>query len=133
MRAEIEAYMAACPTCQRVIDHTTAKPGLLKSLLIPMERFICYNMDFFCGLKLWKGVTMMTMVDRATNLVTLIPVHENVTAARAGDLFLKWIVWCYRMSHEVIVHQDPYFMSAFHQKLFMRLGTTLFHSKAYHP
>ena len=47
MRAEIEAYMAACPTCQRVIDRTTAKPGLLKSLLIPMESFICYNMDFF--------------------------------------------------------------------------------------
>ena len=30
----------------------------------------------------------MTVVDRATKRVTLIPVHESVTAAGAADLFL---------------------------------------------
>ena len=29
MRADVEAYVAACPTCQRVKDRTKAKPGLL--------------------------------------------------------------------------------------------------------
>ena len=39
----------------------------------------------------------MTVVDRATKRVTLIPVHESVTAAGAADLFLQWVVWCYGM------------------------------------
>ena len=116
MRADMEAYVAACPMCQRVKYHTTAKPGLLQPLLPPTERFICYTMDFDFGLPLCKGVNgIMTMVDRATKWVTLILIHESVTAAGAADLFLQWVVPYYGMLQEVIAYQDPHFMSAFWQ------------------
>ena len=55
----------------------------------------------------------MTVVDRATKWVTLIPMHESVTAARAANLFLQWVVWYYGMPQEVIVDGDPCFISAF--------------------
>ena len=55
MRADVEAYVAACPMCQRVKDRTTAKPGLLQPLPPPTERFTCYTMDFVFGLPLCKG------------------------------------------------------------------------------
>ena len=38
----------------------------------------------------------MTVVYRATKLVILIPMHENVTAAGAADLFLPGVVQCYQ-------------------------------------
>ena len=57
----------------------------------------------------------MTVVDRATKWVTLMPMHESVTAAGAADLFLQWVVQCYGMPQEVIVEWDPWFMSAFLQ------------------
>ena len=52
MRADVEAYVAACPTCQRVKDRTTAKPELLQPLPPPKERFTFYTMDFVFGLPL---------------------------------------------------------------------------------
>ena len=58
-----------------------------------MERFTCYTMDFVFGLLFCKGVNgIMTVVDRATKWVTLISMHESVTAAGAADLFLQWVV-----------------------------------------
>ena len=75
----------------------------------------------------------MTVVDRATKWVTLIPVYESVTAAGAADLFLQWVVWCYGMPQEVIVYWEPHLMSAFWQQLFKRLGTSLLYSTAHYP
>ena len=68
-----------------------------------MEGFTCYIIDFVFGLPLLKRVNgIMTVVDRATKRVLLIPIHEGVTAAEAADLFLQWIVQCYGMPQEVI-------------------------------
>ena len=75
----------------------------------------------------------MTVVDRATKRVTLIPMHESVTAAEAANLFLQWVVQCYGMPQEVIADWDPHFMSAFWQQLFTRLGINLLHITAHHP
>ena len=67
MLAYVEAYVAACPTCLRVKDCTTAKLGLLQLLLAPTERFTCNTMDFIFRLPLCKGVNgIMTVVDRIT-------------------------------------------------------------------
>ena len=116
MCADVEAYVAACPTCQRVKDRTTAKSGLLQPLPPPTERFTCYTMDFVFGLPLCKGVNgITTLVDRATKRVILIPMHESMTAAGAADLFLQWVVWCYGMPQEAISDWDPHFMFAFLQ------------------
>ena len=114
MRADVETYVAACPTCQRFKDCTTAKPGVLQAPPPPTERFPCYTMDFVLGLPLCKGVNViMILVDRATNLIILIPMHESVTAAGAVDPFLQWVVWCSGIPQEAIMNWDPRFMSAF--------------------
>ena len=118
----------------KVTDCNTAKIGLLQPLPAPTERFTCYNMDFVFGLPLCKGVNrIMTMLERATKRITLLPVHENVTAAVAAVLFLQWVFWCYRMPQEVISDWNPSFMSVFWQQVFTRLSTTLLHSTAHHP
>lgn len=77
MDAEVKAYVKACPTCQKVKDRTTAKPGLLQPLPIPEERFSAYSMDFIFGLPPSNGFTgVMTIVDRLTKLVRLTPCTE---------------------------------------------------------
>ena len=81
-----------------------------------MERFTCYTMDFVFGLLFCKGVNgIMTVVDRATKWIILIPIHESVTAAGADNLFLKWVVQCYGMPQKVIEDRGPHFISAFWQ------------------
>ena len=71
-------------------------------------------MDFVFGLPFCKGVNrIMPVVNRATKRVTLIPMYESVTAAKAADLFLQWVVRCYRVPQEIIADRDPHFMSTF--------------------
>ena len=114
MRADVEAYVAACPKCQKIKDRTTAKPGLLQPLPPPTERFTCYTIDYVFRLPLCKGVNrIMNMVDRATKWVILILTHESVNAAGAAELFLQWVVRCYGMPQEVIADRDPYIISDF--------------------
>ena len=73
-------------------------------------------MDFVCGLLLDKWVNgIMTVVDRATKQVTLIPTHESVPASGAADLFLQWVMQCYGMLQEILLDHDPCFISAFWQ------------------
>ena len=46
-------------------------------------------MSFLFRLTLCKGVNeIMTVVDRATKLVSLIPMHKSRTAVGSGNLFL---------------------------------------------
>ena len=81
MKADVAAYVGGCPTCQWVKDRTSAPPGLLQPLPPPRERFSCYTMDFVFGLPLAEGKNgVFTVVDRATKWVTLIAVHDSVTA-----------------------------------------------------
>ena len=75
----------------------------------------------------------MTVVDRATKQVTLVPMYENVTAAKTANLFLQWVVRCHRMPQEVIACQNPWLMSIFLQQLLTKLGTTLLYNTAHHP
>ena len=52
-------------------------------------------------------------MDKDTKQVSLIPMHESMIDAGAADLFLQWVVQCYGMVKEIIVNNDPCFMSAF--------------------
>ena len=55
-------------------------------------------MNFVLGLPLCNRVNgIITVVNRATKKVNLIPVHVSVTAAGATDLFLQWLGQCYVM------------------------------------
>ena len=55
MRADVAAYVASCPTCQRVKDSTQKQQGPLQPLAPPTERFSSYTMDFIFGLPRAKG------------------------------------------------------------------------------
>ena len=81
MSSDVRDYVAGCATCQRVKDRTQRKPGLLQPLEPPTERFHSYTMDFMFGLPLVRGCDgTMTVMDRATKRVTLIPVHHTISA-----------------------------------------------------
>ena len=134
MKATVEQYVAACPVCQRIKDRTTRGPGLLQPLEPPSTRFTHYTMDFVFGLPQSEGHDgIMTVVDRATKRVVLIPVSESITAPQAAELFLLHIIRQFGTPKEIISDRDPRFMSQFWQHLFHRLGTRLLHSTSHHP
>ena len=55
MRADLEAFVAACPTCQRIKDRTIAKPGLLQPLPPPCRGSYATPWTLFSGYHCVKG------------------------------------------------------------------------------
>ena len=112
MCADVAAYVASCPTCQRVKDSTQKQQGPLQLLAPPTERFSSYTMDFIFGLPGAKGRAgvwrdgVMTVVDRATKRKTLVAVHEGIMAVEAADLFLLWVVRPFGVPQEIISDRD---------------------------
>ena len=71
-------------------------------------------MDFVFGLPLADGKNgVMTVVDRATKRVTLVAVHDTITAVQAADVFFEHVIRHYGVPREVVSDRDPRFLSTF--------------------
>ena len=89
MAGDIREYVESCPTCQlEKIDHTLKK-GNLQSLAIPKAKWQEVSIDFITDLPTdSEGEdSIMTVVDRATKMVHLIPCKKTTTAGEAARLF----------------------------------------------
>ena len=85
MAGDIREYIESCPTCQlEKIDHIMKK-GNLQSLAIPKAKWQEVSVDFITDLpSATEGEdSIMTVVDRATKMVHLIPCTKTTTAGEA--------------------------------------------------
>ena len=75
MTGDVREFVESCPTCQlEKIDHTLKK-GSLQSLTLPEGKWQEVSIDFITDLPAEQGAedSIMTVVDRATKMVHLIP------------------------------------------------------------
>ena len=75
-------FVENCPVCQmEKSDHQLAK-GKLTSTQIPEEKWKEISIDFITDLPMSAGNkdTVLTIVDKATRMVHLVPCRKNITA-----------------------------------------------------
>ena len=89
MAGDIREFVESCPSCQLEKTDHTMKKGSLQSLAIPEAKWQEVSIDFIMDLPTSSDgeESIMTVVDRATKMVHLIPCRKTTTASEAAWLY----------------------------------------------
>ena len=94
MLGDVRQFVENCPVCQmEKSDHQLAK-GKLTSTQIPEEKWKEISIDFITDLPMSTGNkdTVLTIVDKATRMVHLVPCRKNITAVATAQLLWQNVV-----------------------------------------
>ena len=94
MTGNIREYVETCSVCQvEKTDHTMSH-GVLQSTNIPEKKWSDVSLDFVTDLPVTKSKkdSILTVVDKATRMVHLIPCRKSITAAETAKLFWDNVV-----------------------------------------
>ena len=135
MAGDVRAFVEACPVCQlEKTDHTLSK-GQLQSSKIPEVKWQEVSLDFITDLpRTQAGNTcILTVIDKATRMVHLIPCRETVDAAKTAELFWNHVGKLHGIPRCIYSDRGPQFCSRFWRALWDSFGTSVRYSSAYHP
>jgi hypothetical protein len=136
MRAEVTSYVHSCVECQRV-KHSQQKPaGLLLPLPIPSRPYDAISMDFVgplppSGERQYDY--LLTVVDRFSKRVNLLPCHKTVDAHQTARLLIDNVVRQHGLPASIVSDRDPRWTGVLWTELFAAMGTKLKRSSSYHP
>ena len=125
----------SCPICQvEKADHTLAR-GKLQSTNIPEKKWSEVSLDFITDLPTTRNKkdSILTVVDKATRMVHLIPCKKSITAAETAKIFWDNIVKLHGIPAVLYSDRGTQFTSDFWKSLWDLTGTQLRFSTAYHP
>ena len=132
---EVRDYVLGCEVCQKEKSVSRVPAGLLEPLTLPEQKWADVSMDFVMGLPVsdegHDGI--LTVVDRATKMVHLVPVKQTISASETAQVYWNNIGKLHGIIRSVVSDRDPRFVSRFWQELWRLLGTKLRMSSAYHP
>lgn len=131
----IQSYVGSCPNCLSNKPKRT-KDGLLNPIVSPSECFHTIAMDFISGFpesKSKKYNSILTISDKFTKVVTLVPTHTSDDAKKTAERFFRHFYLQYGLPKAIISDRDTRFVSSFWKALAKRLDTKLLMSTAYHP
>ena len=135
MAGDIREYVESCPTCQlEKMDHTLKK-GNLQSLAILEAKWQEVSVDFVTDLPTTaEGEdSIMTVVDRATKMVHLIPCRKTTTAGEAARLYWQHVVRLHGVPRAIHTDRGAQFIGRWWREIWALLGTKLKFGMAYHP
>ena len=135
MTVHVREYVEACPICQvEKTDHTLVK-GKLQSTSIPEKKWSEVSLDFVTDLPVTRSKkdSILTVVDKATRMVHLIPCRKTTTAAEAAKLYWDNVVKLHGVPRVLYSDRGTQFTSQFWRTLWGLTGTQLRYSTAYHP
>mgnify|MGYP000480071671 FL=1 len=132
---DIREFVLSCPVCQAEKNVHREPAGLLQPLQLPDQKWADVSLDFIMGLpKSDSGRDgILTVVDRATKMVHLIPVYQTITAAETARVYWEHVGKLHGIPRSVVSDRDPRFVSRFWQEFWRLLGTKLRMSTAHHP
>ena len=135
MGADVRDYVLSCPACQRGKSDHRQLPGQLKPLEYPTKKWQHIAVDFIVALpRTVQGHdAIMTVVDRSTKMVHLVPTVGTATAVDVAQLFVSHVWKLHGVPRTIVSDRDSKFVSAFWQELMRLLGTKLKMSSAFHP
>ena len=135
MAGDIREFVESCPTCQlEKTDHTQSK-GSLQSLAILEAKWQEVSVDFVTDLlTAAEGEdSIMTVVDRATKMVHLIPCRKTTTTGEAARLYWQQVVRLHGVPRAIHTDRGAQFIGRWWREIWTLLGTKLKFGTAYHP
>ena len=135
MTGNVREYVESCPVCQvEKTDHTLGR-GNLQSTSIPEKKWSEVSVDFVTDLPVTRSKkdSILTVVDKATRMVHLIPCRKSTTAAEAAKLYWDNVVKLHGVPSVLYSDRGTQFTSQFWKTLWGLTGTQLRYSTAYHP
>jgi hypothetical protein len=135
MSYDVQSYVRTCPQCQLNKPAQQKPIGLLTPLPIPGRPWESIGIDFVTGLPLTKEgySVMMTVVDRLSKFLVLIPTVATFDAQSVADLFLTHVVKRFGFPLSIVSDRDPRFISHFWEALMNKAGVARKMSSAAHP
>ena len=134
MSKDIRRYTKNCEAYQRNKGSTTRALGGMVPLEIPADRWSSISMDFVTGLPEAEGHdAILTIVDRLTKRVLLIPTTTTATAKDTAELLISHLYRTFGLPDSIVSDRDPKFVSKLWEHFMNALGTQLKRSTAYHP
>jgi hypothetical protein len=94
MRNRIQQFVQVCDVCQRNKSDHKPTSGLLEPLQIPNRKWKSVSVDWIVGLPTSSrhNDSILTVIDRLTHMVHLIPCKSTDTAETTAQSFLQNIV-----------------------------------------
>jgi len=129
----IKEYVNECPECQ--LSKPSNDPPLGNMYPIPTtDPLGTLSIDFITGLPMSEDKNaLMTVTDKYTKAVRLIPCNDTTTAEDAARLFLDYCYPIFGLPTKIISDRDSRFTSAFWSTLMDLLGIDLGMTSAFHP
>ena len=135
MAGDIREFVENCPTCQlEKTDHTMEK-GNLQYLTIPEAKWQEVSIDFITDLPsaAESEDSIMTLVDRATKMMYLIPCRKTTIAGEAARLYWQHVVRLHGVPRAIHTDRGAQFVGRWWREIWTLLGTKLKFGTAYHP
>jgi len=134
LEKDVYSWLKSCMTCQKNKTSTKKPIGMLKSIDVPSRNWEVIYMDFIGPLPAScknKFDTILTVIDRLSKMVHLIPTHQ--TATDADTLIFDNVVKYHGVPDSIISDRDTRFTSNFWRELAKVMGIMLRLSSTFHP
>lgn len=136
LEKDVNGWVRSCNNCQKNKTSTQKPIGLLKPIDVPSRNWEVIHMDFIGPLPISgknKFDTILTVIDRLSKMIHLIPTHQTATAADTARLMFDNVVKYHGVPDSIISDRDTRFTSNFWRELAKVMGIKLRLSSAFHP
>ena len=138
MKPLIEEFVRTFPVCQKAKADRRGTQGTIKPLPLPIRKWQSISMDWVVGLPdLFRhGVlhnAVLTVTDRATRIVPLIPTSSHGQATDTAILLLLNVTRLHGLPRSIVSDRDTKMTSAFYAELCNQLEVRRHFIAAYHP
>ena len=134
MSRRVRHFVGSCDSCQRVkADNSRTAP--IHPVDIPASPGEVVSLDFLEVPQSLRGNNyILTMVDKFSKLVKVVPTTKEVTAEKAAELVLSCTLPTFaRLPGAIISDRDSRFTAELWQHLWSTLGVTLRMTTAHRP
>ena len=134
LKKDVREFVAACTICARSKASHRPPAGLLQPLPIPNRPWSHIGMDFVTGLPVSQGNdTILTVVDRFSKAVHLVPLPKLPSAAETADLLTFHVVRLHGIPTDIVSDRGPQFSSKVWKAFCKGIGATVSLTSGYHP
>lgn len=131
----VEAYRKKCVSGEVNTNQRHMPFGELQPIACPPTIFHTLNMDMIVKLPVTKAGfdSILTVVDRFSKAIRLLPGRENYSAIEWAEVFFAQVYTKWGLPKAIITDRGSQFGNRFWKALFDKLNCSLLTTTAYHP
>jgi hypothetical protein len=135
LAADVAKYVANCHTCQLAKTGKHKSQGLLRPLAVPDRPWWSVSVDFITGLPATNRGhdAILTITDRLTRLVHLVPTTTRCDATEFAYLFKNHIISKHGCPADIVSDRGSVFSGKFWTSVCHSLSMHMSMSTAFHP